>query len=404
MLFGAALYSAGIVGTCALTIALFPRILAGWLWFVNFATGALLVLEWDILHRHTLLHQIGAVLIAAIPPGWAAHLAFWNGKPWTLLASFVALSTVILTIPASRKILSRRFVFWPLDTPDLSEPSAVQEKVPEDASSSVRQVETVEAVSRGDFLKTPWMNANGWIERLILRFLTPREKYLLPCIEPQVTGWTPTYRRAAYSLLALPFVMWLLQFWSQPASWWLFALTVLFALLSMTPFFGGIDTCMDLKAPLGNGLVSPIAMLPVGIREIRSAVRKISFLRRLLALPWFFWATGIVTFTVQHSISAAFRPALILWLLSVALQPLWFVHHVSYTSKDTRFSLAAILFILGFLTIGISTLVTIGCIFAPSWIAGLAACAVVGAEAFAFEAFYLRWYDRKGFDLIITRH
>lgn len=399
MLFAAPLFGGAILGTSCLLYAVFPRLQIAFAWILVMAAGFLTILEEKLWHGHALIETAAAALAMVTPPGWVAKGAWGDGSFWNTWVPLAAAVPVCLACPLIRQKLVRRFEFWSPDEP----PNLIPWDAPEDEFEPGPQPpgsgQVAEWVASGEFLKTA--EPGGWMERFISGWLTVRENdllWLLLCPRP---GWSRRYIRTAPVLLLLPPAMWLLRFWSETAPWWLFAFTTVYALIAMTPFFGGIDSPLNMKVPLGNGQTSPFSVLPVGIREIRTVVWKVNALRRLFVLPWYFWFAAIAAFELQFTISDAFRWALIFWLLSVALQPVWFVFQVSHISTDNRPSLRSFFFILYFLLIGATALAALFSPFVPSWIPGTGLCAVIAVEAFFFEILYLRWYERKSFDLIV---
>jgi hypothetical protein len=258
-------------------------------------------------------------------------------------------------------------------------------------------------ILRGGLAAQPWENA-GWIERLAVRWMSPREQALLEfasAVEPD--AWTrPWYR--AWKWLAAGFVLALIQ--SILPDWlrWLPLAPPLVAFLSVSPIFGGAWALFQTHAA-GLQQTSVHPHYPVGYFETSRVILKMNLARFLAAIPVVLLAGGIAAASSGNAILDGGLFALKVILIAVALQLFLVAAKFSSGTNDTKalslgtlWLIAVGLFSLSLLVVSLVAFLALSTEGRLDWAA--VALGVMAMVSFGFWRFYGRRFERGRIDTV----
>lgn len=333
-----------------------------------------------------------------VPSGWVCVLI----EPWlestraTLAAPFALLASLGFAGICATRVLQSRFTFWQ----SRIEPDSAEEEPPE--AVPVSRVSDVEdAIASRDFLDARDWTGGGFIERTAARWLTLREHRVMDLALTVVPCWTRRFPKACILVLAAPCLAWLARgVVSQPG--WIQAFGTLAGLGMLTPLFGGGWSAFT-PTPLANRATAVCNLWPVSLREMRSCILKINFVRYLFALPCWLFAGGAAAAALGDAgLSAGILIAGKCWLLSFALQPFFLAFKYSASTNDTS---SGCLFVLAMYAMSFAIVAAAGTAFVLSFIADrfyqwLPAAAVLAIFSWFFEVAYRRAWRAQQFDLL----
>ncbi len=343
------------------------------------------------------------------PMGWSTSWARWSLSPGDFptppAATVGGLAILLFSAPWSYRALRRRFAFRGSDDAEtlLSEPDeeSQEDHLPPSPKEAPALVESV--VLRRNWLLLPDERESGWLERLIYKSCSPRQKALaFDLVHHGNTNWGRSLIRSYLLLAFASLISFLLIGTWQPASiGWLFGISGVIALaMQIPPLSGGIPG-METPAFLSNGSTALTSLLPVGISELRALFIRAAYFRHLPALPTFLWLGVCFSAFNSGSWTGGLFPAFVLWLASLAIAPCWFIFKISPQTRDTRssFWLTGTIFGAGFLGAGLLVALFFISLNSPWWFS-FVHLLLLALYVRGFEALYLRWYRRGRFDLI----
>lgn len=234
----------------------------------------------------------------------------------------------------------------------------------------------------------------GFVERLIARRLTYRQRVLVDFMRPGALGWT---RRWLIGLGGIVLAHLLLIAGVSGA---LPGVLATLGVLGTVPVLGGSWPGLTIVG-LRQSSISLHSLLPLGFWELAGARLLISALRCFLALPLFFLlvAFGFTATPLPGGDALAWAVRALIMLL--ALQPAWVLLPFSRNTNDASsrwwFTLAMILALLGLLVLLIFFIASAG---QPGLAIQLVAGAALLAAPHGVLALYGLAYNRGIFDVI----
>jgi hypothetical protein len=268
--------------------------------------------------------------------------------------------------------------------------------------------ETTEAIRSREFL-APGMSfrAQGWIERRVLRRLSPREWAVLELACLDLPRWTRTAWSGCGLIAAAIAGAAIAQRATvdsvQVLSVWIAVICGAGGGLLALPYSPGFSRYFQ-PVDLGGVMIPFGALFPASFKELLRLAIKINLIRGLMVLPFFWVAGGILGAALDIPIWRTARSGLAMVLLAIAFTPMLLATQLSTLSNDTsnvswRSFLLVLVFVagyLGFIGAGIA-------VFFVPW-PGEAAFLVMAAGISALLAkFYAHLDSRRKFDLMSRR-
>jgi len=250
-----------------------------------------------------------------------------------------------------------------------------------------------------------WPEGTGWMERLVLRWLTPREQTILEMATYQQPAWTVRFKRAIWIFIVGIAISWLLSFLAKAQGLvvWCAIGTLLLAGLIALPYGGFFDRYYS-QASVRDLQIFFGALYPVRPREIVILALKSGVVRGLPCLPVFALAGASLAPLLEVSPLWMALVGVKMVIFSFFLMP--FLHtwwHSGGTNDTQKGGLVG--FLVYFLLLGglIGILLTgLGSLFAPlpwDWVCLFGTGLISWGIAFGYEQLYVRLF----FDLIRPR-
>lgn len=245
---------------------------------------------------------------AALPGGWVGELFFDSlegrlGIPWAALPTI----PLLLMLPVWHRKLRERFIRFAPDQQFVLRP---------DESPAEWTREQAEAQLRERLASpTGWWQA-GWIERLVARALTPKERNLTEVMLPVAPGWSGLQQKFTSLVVALLGIGWFLQ--TQRI--WISVLLYFFIGVVMMVWGYGLN----LSGGRIEGTALPAGLpflLPVTAWDYSRAWLKIVWVRSLCALPVFILAMIFLGQVLRRFELAPELYVLLVWLIGPVLAP-----------------------------------------------------------------------------------
>ena len=353
------------------------------------------------------MERLSPLFYVVLPSGWvsAVFRQLLPGTPalaWVLL---IPIGALIRSLPPSWGRLRSAYAF--------SEP--VLAKSPDDDPSwQVREAlalaplgnhragptEIEDSIRDRDFLRPMAWKAQGWIERLVGRWLGLREKVIVEFMMARVPRWTIMWRKAGIAMLIGLLAGWVWQRTGDDLFPLAYVAAGIVAFFLALPVSSGFDRGFQAWF-MSRTSVPFYACFPVGYREIARAALKIAAVRCLAMAP----LAAVYGMIVAWQWAEAPGLGIVLGLKAVflvfAARPMLMAFRFSTGTSDTKNVGARPAVILGAAILCTLMFATgSGLALFPSWQLSLVgALTAVGAST-GFSAIYRKQYDRHRFDLI----
>jgi hypothetical protein len=171
----------------------------------------------------------------------------------------------------------------------------------------------------------------GWVERLVFRWWTPRERVVAGFWTAPQPGWSRSFRRLAWTFL--PALAALLLF--AEVHGFIVVLGIVLPLLTGAPLLGG--AWRGLSSRPAGGRFSPMyALYPIGFWEAFRVMLKANCLRLGLAVPFALALAAAAAWRLTGSVEpglVAGLKAIALWL---GLQPVVTTFRLAEATNDTE--------------------------------------------------------------------
>jgi hypothetical protein len=379
--------------------------------YAGLSTGLFLLVVSLVIAGFYLAAPVARVLNGAsgalfmVPPfGWINYVVQESVLGPARLPLLLLLPIALLA-PAwhhARKVLASHYQFFVADEPESSDenegesPPILPGATASGAGPTDSDPEQVQLVADlWSRPSSPWPHA-GFLERLVGRWLTSRERDLAEFLTAGHADWTVSLRRASVLLMAAVLAASALG----PPGIWLCYLGAYFAVSTAIPIFG--TACVGLSVEQYTGTSFPAyAGLPIGFHETGRILLKIGVLRTLAFAPVALLAGAAVGHLAGPGwVTGLWLTARIVALL-VLLQPIAVLLQFSAGTNDTRSSARRSLKLL--FTLGPILLALMGSCLAV--LLGPVLWSLAGLPlAFLFSwcayLLYGRLYNRNAFDLM----
>ena len=358
------------------------------------------------------LQRFAVPLNVLLPTGWAPSLFLFamGSHDWTLALLLIPIGAVLSTMPSSLARLRRRYEFKELvygQAPDLlpaevseesvavTEPGVGPLRVDSDAITPIVRTHLFPIVA-------PWRE-RGWMEKILWRWLSPREYILAEFVFPHgisiLPGWKKNFRNAGITCLAALVAELILP----GAEGWV--LTIGFGVTAVQVMGRLLTSGIAFRRVRSSGLDMPFyANYGIGFRELSRFLLKytavqIPFLILIWLLCGGFYAY-MSHMPIGFGLEMSFKAAGLMIALRCVFMTLSFSSGINENIRLRLRSLVvlAVLLIFGGLFFGLA----IGGLFQPnvglSWL--LWSLALV--DAYVLLAVYGWFYNGRWFDLMIT--
>lgn len=245
---------------------------------------------------------------AALPGAWAGEMFFDSlegrlGFPWAALPTI----PLLILLPVWHRKLRARFIRFAPDHQFVLRPDEAQmEWTREQAEAQLRE----RLASPAD-----WWRA-GWIERLVARVLTPKERELAEVMLPAPPGWSAWQQTCTGLVVALLGIGWFLQ--SQRS--WFYVLFYLAVALVIA--FQGYALSLAGGGREGTVLTAGVPLqLPVTAWDYTRVWLKLAWLRSLCALPVVLLAAFFLKSALKRFQLDPEQYVLLVWLIGPVLAP-----------------------------------------------------------------------------------
>lgn len=245
----------------------------------------------------------------------------------------------------------------------------------------------------------------GWMERIFLRWLSPRERLVLACSASRLPRWTRwTKRSLVFLAVAALFLhlMWHSDSWTEMPFGIIGGLSGIIGLCCGLPIASGFDQMVG-RVHVYGVLIARPAILPVQLREFLALRCKAAAVRCACMLPILTAAGALLVWLLggRPQWGALWGAKLV--ILCMAGVPFLYVLAVSSASNDSqRGGLRGV--VTGGLIL-LTSLLVLGLFVAsfaapPAW--ATAAMALFAVSSWGSARLYIRRFNRGRFDLVQT--
>lgn len=295
-----------------------------------------------------------AVLLT--PGGWISHgfaglTSLSNGNPIWFIPAFVMVVSLPLAYTALRRQLLQELGAQTLD--ELARVSTFQSSEDEEQRQlgQVKPAEPGAEIWAVHFLQSASWSRAGWMERLAVKFLSPRQKIVAEfMLGDQLGAWSKRWRTAA--ILTLGGIALTMTLRAGPT--WLYYVPLIAAAMWGAPLFGGFWWGF-FGAPTSGYLTPAYAGFPLAYTEISKVMWKANAIRVVAWAPLALTYITILAMKLGQSPEFGATLGFETILLVLAVQPAMIAGHFSYGSNDTKqlnwqallfFAFALLLFVL----------------------------------------------------------
>ncbi len=355
-----------------------------------------------------LVDQLSLLLRLTTPPGWM--VSWFMDRP----AGEMRAALWLLPVAA---VLAAAFPAWRR----LRDTYVVQESAPRLPQLTPVQAMQFLMVTRRNELATPcllglsaieeslrgraFLGARpglhcGWIDRLVWRWLTARERVLLDFLVLVLPRWAGMWR-LGLAAGAVGLLSCVLLRASQPEAYWLAgALGGLGLLVMALPMSNGFSRAFAPCPVAGGAPLTFAGCLPIGYAEVFRLDGKVSLVRAMAGLPLALAFGGTLAALVNVAPALGALMALKAVAGVLALRSLMVTFMFSSGTNDTQLTkLRGWAMLLSVLFVGITTLVLgIVTVMMTAWW-NLITLPAMALLCWAFHRYHRRRYDRMGFDL-----
>lgn len=329
-----------------------------------------------------------------LPPfGW---LNYALARPvlnhdWLALALLIPIAAIVAITPISWRRLRDGF--------QLNEPAfAADESDEGEASPAGRRLgptELADSVRAGTSFRSAASLADaGWLERLVYRWWTPRERVVAEFFAPPQPDWSRVFRRMSWFFPPALAVLLLFAHY-HPA---IVVIAILAPVLTAVPVLGGYWPGFETR-PAGGQFAPLFALYPIGFGEALRMILKANLLRLAVAAPMLLALGAAASWRVTGSVAGGLTLGVKALALYATMMPLVGVLRFSESTNDTnRLSLWRLVLLAPF----VLTLLGGG---AAVFLAETAKTALLGlglgaVSSLVLTGSYARGWARGRFDLL----
>ena len=334
-----------------------------------------------------------------LPTGWVNYMLFQAQRDLTVLALAIPIAAIVYL---ARFSFSRLRTFYSLEgleiLPGTAHADSMEEELtPASFSSRAGPTEIEDRISARYFLEGVNWNLRGALEKLVARFLNPRERVVTEFLVAQEPGWTRSLRLSFWVWLIVCLLV--LAFGKSFGTIVFFGAYVLAA--ATLPLFASEWRGMRQSAA-GGMFIPGYSLYPIEFNEMAKIFLKVNLVRMLAASPLIVSFAAIAAYKLGHSpVGGAVIGLKALGML-ICLQPILVLLPISSSTNDASRMLP--LWIFGFLPIIVIILAaSLGIFLSDTGLGVATSFALMLLLSTLLFVLYRRAYRASRFDLLNQR-
>lgn len=335
-----------------------------------------------------------------LPTGWINYVLLQSARDGSVLLLAIPIAAIVYL---ARYSFDRLRSFYTLEGFEIipGPPHAPAQDQDEITGATFGQragpTEIEDRIHARYFLEGVNWNLSGSVEKIVARFLNPRERVLTEFLVAQDPGWTRSLKWSLWIWLVVCLVV--LAFGQFGGTLVFFAAYVLGA--ASLPLFGGEWRGMRQTAA-GGVYVPGYSIYPIAFNEIALIFLKVNLVRICAAGPFIISFAALAAYKLNHpALGGAIIGAKVLGAL-LAVQPLFVLLPISTTTNDTSRMRGVWFFVFGPILI-LMIAAVIGA-FLSATVAGVAASyGLLALLSGLLFVIYRRAYRMGKFDLLSQR-
>jgi hypothetical protein len=334
-----------------------------------------------------------------LPTGWVNYMLFQAQRDLTVLALAIPIAAIVYL---ARFSFSRLRTFYSLEgleiLPGTAHVDASEEELtPASFGSRAGPTEIEDRISARYFLEGVNWNLRGGLEKLVARFLNPRERVVTEFLVAQEPGWTRS--------LKLSFGVWVIVCLLVLAFGKSFGTIVFFGAYVMAaatlPLFAGEWRGMR-QAAAGGMFMPGYSLYPIAFNEMAKIFFKVNLVRMLAASPLIVSFAAIAAYKLGHSPLGGALIGLKALGMLICLQPILVVLPISSSTNDASRMLPLLIF--GFLPIILIILAaSLGIFLSDTGLGVVTSFVLMLLLSTLLFVLYRRAYRANRFDLLNQR-
>ncbi len=375
------------------------------------AAGFVLLIARDYVGPAMLamLDRAAPQLNVVLPTGWPVSLfQLLLAEPaWLLLVLVLPTAAVILTIRHSIARLQNNYDFHEIvvgEAPDLI-PDALDDTEavaasPTEAPWRVGLTSIEDIIRSRQFMAAPQWESRGWLEGVLGRWLTTREKRLGEFVFPDGFTISRPWKRIGKTFFVAMLSALLVSIVFPSAMYWILVFGLF---ITVCQVLGRVlDNGHAFQPVLCGGVNIPVyAVYPIGYRELGRLLMKYSLVQLSPLLAFTLVASMVTAYMIKQPILLGVVFGLKIAVLLLAARPFAVLLAFSSTTNDTSgfrlrvFALVGLILLGGLLFLGLAA----GGLFWPARVAWVS-CAAAALQAYGCFRIYGWFYNRNRFDLM----
>jgi hypothetical protein len=335
-----------------------------------------------------------------LPTGWINYMLLNTNKDSAVLALCIPICAIIYL---AKFAFDRLRAFYSLEGFEII-PGPTHIRAEEEDELSVAQfnqragpTEIEDRIAARHFLEGVNWNLRGALEKLVARFLSPRERVVTEFLVAQDPGWTRSLKWSFWVWLVVTLVV--LSFGNTGMI--VFFGAYLLGMATLPPLFGGEWRGMR-QSSTGGIFIPGYSLYPITFNEIARILFKVNVVRILAATPFIVIFGAIAALKLGHSsLDGAIVGSKLIGTL-LCLQPFLLLLPISGTTND--FSRMGAMWTIAFVLVLLTIIVAALGIFLSDTFLGVAVSfVIVLLLSILLFAMYRKAYRSGGFDLLNAR-
>jgi hypothetical protein len=335
-----------------------------------------------------------------LPTGWVNYMLLQASRDLAVLALAIPIAAIVYL---ARFSFGRLRTFYSLEGLEIVPGSpqgeaADQEEITASSfGSRAGPTEIEDRISARYFLEGVNWNLRGGLEKLVARFLNPRERVVTEFLVAQDPGWTRSLKWSFWVWVVVSTLV--IAFGRDFGTIVFFGAYVLAA--ATLPLFAG--EWRGMRQSAAGGMFMPgYSLYPIAFNEMAKIFLKVNLVRMMAASPLIVSFAAIAAYKLEHSALTGAVIGLKAMGLLICLQPLLILLPVSSTTNDTSRMLP--LSIFGFLpTLLIILAASVGIFLSDATLGVATSFALVLLLSMLLFVLYRRAYRASRFDLLNQR-
>jgi hypothetical protein len=334
-----------------------------------------------------------------LPMGWVHYVMLRAARDWAALGLVIPLAAIVYL---ARYSFDRLRSFYSLEgfeiIPGPAHAAGVdhQELTAGAFNQRAGPTEIEDRISAGYFLEGVNWNLRGGLEKVMARFLNPRERVITEFLVAQDPGWTRSLKWSFWVWLVVSIIVLVFGNYGTMVFFGAYLLGA-----ATLPLFGGDWRGMRQSAA-GGMFIPGYSLYPITFNEIARIFLKVNLVRILAASPLIVSFGAIAAFKLGHPPAEGAIVGMKLLGTIACLQPLLVLFPISSTTNDTSRMLSSwlLVFLPILLLLGLSAFAVFLSDTAIGVFVGFGALSLFSGLLFVL---YRRAYRAGKFDLLNPR-